>query len=261
MDQAKRFVIGVGWVFFSSVATLLIGTLLRIVLARWLGPDNLGLYQMVITIQGVAALVATFGIPMALTKYVAEYKDDRDKLTQTTSSGFISSIMFGVVVGILLYALSGVLAGVFQMPELSHLLKILAFVFPFESLLAALRGLLNGLREMKTYAFLLILRSLLMTLGIIFFIWLGFGVEGAVFGIALSVLGGCIFGLYFSRRFLHLGLHLFAENTKKLVLFGSQIVGTNALGLIVTQADILMLGYFLAAKDVGYYSIAISYYL
>ena len=100
MEQAKRFVIGVGWVFFSSVATLLIGTLLRIVLARWLGPDNLGLYQMVITIQGVAALVATFGIPMALTKYVAEYKDDRDKLTQTTSSGFISSIIFGVVAGI-----------------------------------------------------------------------------------------------------------------------------------------------------------------
>lgn len=258
MEQVKKFTFDVGWVLISSVVTLLIGFLLRIVLARWLGAADLGLYQMVITIQGIATLVAALGIPVALIKYVAEYKDDKGKLTQTVSSGLISSIIFGVFVGILLYALSGTLASVFHMPELAGLLKILAFVFPFTSFLEALLGLFNGLRQMKSFAFLMILRSLLMILLIVAFVWLGFGIKGAVLGIVLSVIGGCIFGLYSSRSFLYLNLQGFVQNAKKLVLFGSQMFGANAMGLILAYTDIILIGYFLAAKDVGYYSVAVS---
>lgn len=258
MEQVKKFSFDVGWVLISSVVTLLIGFLLRIVLARWLGAADLGLYQMVITVQGIAVLVATLGIPPALIKYIAEYKDNKEKLTQTVSSGLLSSILFGILVGILLYALSGTLAGIFHMPELAHLLKILAFVFPFNSLFQALTGLLNGLREMKTFASLLILQTILMIAFIIAFVRLGFGVEGAVLGIVFSVVGGCIFGLYRSRRFVHLSLQGFVQNAKKLVLFGSQMFGANVMGLILSYTDIILIGYFLTAEDVGYYSVAVS---
>ena len=259
MEQVRKFAFDVGWVFVSSIVTLLIGFPLGIVLARWLGAANLGLYRMVTTIQGIAALVATFGIPPALIKYVAEYKDDKDKLTQTTTSGIISSVIFGIVAGILLYALSGILASVFHMPELSHLLRILAFVFPFTSLVGTLIGLLNGLREMKTYAFLVILQSILSIVFIMaFVVGFGFGVEGAVFGIILSAVGACIGGLYLSRKFLRLNLQNLRQNTRKLVLFGSQLFGANAVNIIANQADIILIGYFLAKADVGYYSIAIS---
>ncbi len=258
MEQAKKFAFDVGWVFTSSIVTLVFSFSLRIVLARWLGAADLGLYQMVITIQGIATLFATFGIGVALTKYVAEYKDDKDKLFQTVSSGFISSVIFGVVTGILVYTLSGTLASVFDMPELARLLKIVAFVFPLTSLLEASLQLFIGLRKMKTYAYLIILRSFLMILFIVTFVWLGFGVEGAVLGIALSIMAGCILGLYTSRSFLHLNLPGFFHNTKKLVSFGSQVAGINALGLVTVQADIILIGYFLTAKDVGQYSIAVT---
>jgi len=258
MEQVKKFTFDVGWVLISSVVTLLIGFLLSIVLARWLGAAGLGLYRMVITVQGIAVLVATLGIPTALIKYVAEYKDNKDRLSQTTTSGIISSVIFGIVTGILLYALSVVLANIFHMPELAHLLKILAFALPFSSLFQALTGLLNGLREMKTFASLLILQSILMIAFIIAFVRLGFGVEGAVLGIVLSVIGGCIFGLYRSRRFVHLSLQGLVQNAKKLVAFGSQMFGANAMGLILTYTDIILIGYFLTVEDVGYYSVAVS---
>jgi len=258
MEQVKKFTFDVGWVLISSGVTLLIGFLLRIVLARWLGAADLGLYQMVITVQGIAMLIATLGIPMALTKYVAECKDNKGKLSQTTTSGIISSVIFGIVTGILLYALSGVLANVFHMPELAHLLKILAFALPFTSLLEALLGLFNGLREMKTFAYLMILRSLLMILFIIAFVRLGFGIEGVVFGLVLAIVGACIGGLYLSRKLLRLNLQNLSQNSKRLVSFGSQLFGANAVSLIANQADIILIGYFLAAKDVGYYSVAVS---
>lgn len=258
MEDVKRFTFDVGWVLVSSVVTLAIGFLLRVVLARWLGAADLGLYTMVITIQGIAAFVASVGIPLALIKYVAEYKDKTDKLFQTTSAAFLTSIIFGLLVGILLYTLSGILAGLFNMPELARLLKILAFAFPFASVLETVLGLFNGLRQMKTYAYLMVLRSFLMIFFIVGFVWFGFGVQGAAWGIVLSVVGGCILGLYFSRRFIHLTLHGLLQGAKRLVSFGSQVFGADALGLILAYTDIILIGYFLAAEDVGYYGIAVS---
>jgi stage V sporulation protein B len=258
MEQVKKFAFDVGWGLFSSAATLLIGFLLRIPLARWLGAADLGLYSMVITIQGIAVFVASLGIPLALVKYVAEYKDERDRLSQTISAAFISSIIFGLVVGAFLYALSGTLAGVFDMPELGHLLRVLAFVFPFASIFQILLGLFNGLRQMRTYAYMMILRSFLMLLFILAFLWFGFGVEGAVLGVVISVVGGCIFGLYFSRKLLHPNLSGLFQGAKRLMSFGSQVFAADALYLILQYTDIIMIGFFLAAKDVGYYSVAVS---
>ena len=258
MEDVKRFSFDVGWVLASSVVTLAIGFLLRIVLARWLGADDLGLYTMVITIQAVAVFVAGIGIPLALIKYVAEYKDRRDKLFEITSAAFIGSIILGLAVGILLYTLSGTIAGLFDMPELASLLKILAIALPFASIFETVLGLFNGLRQMKIYAYVMVIRNFLMTLFIVTFVWLGFGVEGAVWGIVISVVGGCLFGLYFSRKFLRIILRGLLQGIKRLVSFGSQVFGADALGLILLYTDIILIGYFLSAEDIGYYSIAIS---
>ena len=170
MEQVKKFAFDIGWVVVGSVITSLIAFLLGIVLARWLGAADLGLYRMVLTIYGIATLAGTFGIPAALVKYVAEYEDDKDRLSQTITSGLISSVIFGIVTAILLYVLSGTLASVFHMPELTHLLRILAFVFPVASILQTTMALLNGLREMKTYAFLVILQNFLMILFVVDFV-------------------------------------------------------------------------------------------
>jgi len=258
MEQIKKFAFDVGWVLVGSGTSLIISFLLSIVLARWLGAADLGLYRMVITILGIAGLATAFGIPGALTKYVAEYKNDKDKLSQIITPGITSLLIFGIATGVLLYALSGALASVFNMPQLAHLLRILAIMLPFTSLFQSMLGSLNGLREMKTYAFLIISQNGLMILFVITFTSLGFGVEGAVFGIVLSMIGGCIGGLYMSRRLLRLNFTGYAQNAKRLVSFGSLMFGANALSVIATYTDIILIGYFLKAKDVGYYSIAVS---
>ncbi len=258
-EQVKRFASDIGWGLISLVVTYLIGFFLTVILARWLGVTDLGLYQMVFTIQGVATLIAVFGIPGAIVKYVAEYKDDKELVSRTVSSGLITSVVLGILVGLLMYILSGALASAFHMPELARLLKILAFVFPFISFFENLRGVFNGLRKMKSYAFLLILRSLLIILFTIALVKLGFGVEGAVFSIVLGTVAACLVWLYPVRNFLRLNLGDYASNARKLLSFGGQVFGANALGLIVGQADILMIGYFRAATEVGYYTVASAF--
>ena len=88
----RSFIFDVSWVLVSSAVNLVIVFFLRIILARWLGAFDLGLYTMVITVQEIATLVAGLGISVALTKYVAEYQDTKDRLFQIISSAFIIQI-------------------------------------------------------------------------------------------------------------------------------------------------------------------------
>ncbi len=258
MEQVRKFSFDVGWVFFASIVGLLIGFPLKIILARWLGPSDLGLYQMVVTVLDIASLVATLGIGVALIKYVAEYKKDKDKLAQIMTPGLLGSIIPGLIAGISLYALSGMIAGIFNTPELAHLLKIIAFTLPISAFVGALVGILNGLREMKTYSFLAILSSLLSIICIVVFIKLGFGITGVIIGMLLATIGAFIGGIYLSRHLLHLDTKNFINNAKKLLSFGGRVFAGNTLSRLAEQADIIMIGYFLAARDVGFYSIAVS---
>jgi O-antigen/teichoic acid export membrane protein len=117
------------------------------------------------TIYGIAMLVAAIGIPAAMIKYVAEFKDDRTKSNQIVSSGVITSLFLGIGPIAFFYFSSGIFAGIFNMWGLSGLLKILSPVFPFALVGSALLGLLNGLREMKKYAVATIIRLFAISCG------------------------------------------------------------------------------------------------
>ena len=68
MHPHKTFAFDVGITFLASVVTLLLGFVITIVLGRYPGAGDLGLYRMASTIYGIAMLVAAIGIPAAVIK-------------------------------------------------------------------------------------------------------------------------------------------------------------------------------------------------
>lgn len=258
VEQIKKFSFDVGWAFLSGIIPIFIALLIKPILARWLGADGLGLYSLSLVIYGMSSLIANFGTSQSLVKYGAEYKDKKDKLYQLIFHGFITSIIFGIVVGGFLYGFSTTLASFFNMPELAGLLPILAFGLPFTSLFSSVIGLLNGLRQMGIYVLSLTVRSCLKALFIIPLVILGFGVKGAILGIVLSDLSAIVLVLlYLSKYSLHLSLQGYLQNAKKLISFGGKMFGGEATNALLNQIDTILIGYYLIAKDVGYYSAAI----
>ena len=79
MQSSKKFAFDVGITLIASVVTLPLGFVITILLGRYLGAGDLGLYGMTSTIYGIAMLFAAIGIPAAMIKYVAEFKEDRTK--------------------------------------------------------------------------------------------------------------------------------------------------------------------------------------
>jgi O-antigen/teichoic acid export membrane protein len=258
MQQTRKFAFDVSWVLISSAVNLALGFALRIILARWLGSFDLGLYTLVLTVQEFATLIAGMGIMTALTKYVAQYRDDKNALFQIVFSAFTLTLFFAIVAGLLLYFLATTIAGIFHTPQLAHLLRILSISLPFIIINQTSLGLENGLRRMKYYAAQIMMRSFLMIVFIVVLVWLGYGVEGTVWGLVFAIAGTSIWGLYLAREYYHLNYHNFIKNVKTLISFGIQVFSVETVNVLVSYTDILMIGYFLTATEVGYYSIAVS---
>jgi len=69
-------------------------------------------------------------------------------------------------------------------------------------------------------------------------------------------MGTTLFLIFVSRKSLHIDLENFIKTTKMLLGFGIQTLGTNLVNMINLQADTFFIGFFLDAKEVGYYAAA-----
>ena len=258
MQPSKKFAFDVGVTFFASVVTLPLGFVITVLLGRYLGAGDLGLYRMTTTIYGIAMLFATIGIPAAMIKYVAEFKNDRTKFNQIVSSGVVTSLFLGIGFIALFYLSSGLFAGIFNIPELPGLLKLLSPIFPFALVGGALLGLLNGIREMKKYAAATIIHSVLMVIVTVVLIYYGFGVAGAVIGIVLSSVGNCLFLILVSRNYFEITFSEYVSTTKNMLKFGVKVLAGGSINEINNQLDIILIGFFLVSTDVGYYAVAVG---
>ena len=127
----SKALIDVQWAFISIVTASLAHFILRIILGRELGPDGLGVYTLAFTIYLFGMQFAAFGIGSALTKYVAEFLDDRATIRNYVSSGMTSSIITGTLMGVVLFLLAPYIAiSFFHVPELEGMIQLTALCYP-----------------------------------------------------------------------------------------------------------------------------------
>lgn len=246
------------WSFVSLATSSIAHLLLRIALGRELGPSGLGLYTLIFTIYLFGTQFATFGIETALTKYVAEYRDDSLKTNKYISSGIAGSFISGFIIGIVLYLFSDFISlKIFHNSEMIYLLKITAFCFPFIAIQKAVQGILNGFRSMKYFAYLNISQNtLIVVLSVLFVSFLKTGIEGAIFGLIVpTILIGILSILFIKNNFVFY-TDMLKGILKDLSWFGFYVVLANSIGVVNTQIDSLMIGHFMGETDVGYYAIA-----
>ena len=96
MSESKKFAFDVSITFIASAINMFFGFIIIVLLGRYLGSEDLGLYRMTFTIYGIGLLFAGIGISAAMIKYVAEFKNDSNKINSIVSSGVITSLILGI---------------------------------------------------------------------------------------------------------------------------------------------------------------------
>jgi stage V sporulation protein B len=248
------------WSVFSSIIPSIGYLLIRIILSKEFGASELGLYTLVYTVYIFGMQAASFGVSLSLTKFISEFVDDIHKVKDFVSNGIIISFLSGLCMFLLLFTFSDFISvKLFNMPEMGYLLRITSISFPFMAVQKAVFGVLNGKREMKSFAFLNCVQYVLMLVFSIIFVFnFKFGIAGAIIGLTFSTIVTAIISLFYITNLFQFNFQRFYQVSKILLHFGFYVLLISSIDVININMVSLFIGYFMNKTEVGYYSIAMT---
>jgi stage V sporulation protein B len=257
-DNLKRFAKDTSWAFISIAIAAVIQFFLRILLARYYGAGDLGLYTLAFSIYSFGLIFSGFGVDSGLVKYTAESEGNSSRVNELVTGGVTLSFITGCVMGAILYLSSSYIANTFfKMPELTVLLQIISIAFPFIALEKAALGFLNGVRRMRLYALINIIQNGLVIILTLIFTLTGYDIKYVVVALVVPVVLMSFISIIYIRNSIskpNLLEHL--TIIKILFTFGLFVVLANTMGTIMTYISSTLLGYYLTDVDVGIYAAA-----
>ena len=232
----------------SSTATVTISNFIILaVLARLLSPSDFGLMGMVMVVIGFATVISDLGLGAAVIQ--------RQKLTQKQiSTFFFLNIIVGIILCGIVYFASGLIAIFFKKSELISLLKVISFSFIIISLGQTFRTLLEKWMDFKKLAKVEVSGIFVYGISSITLALKGFEVWSLVYGFLIRHLWETTLLWIVTSFKPHLSFNL--KKIKNLVKFGIYVFGERIINYFNRNLDYIIIGSFLGAEALGYYTLA-----
>lgn len=208
---SNNFVRGAAILALAGLASRVLGAIFRIVLAAILGDEGIGLYQYAYPIYSTLLVISTAGVPVALSKMMAEHialNDYREAL-RVFKIAFYLLLFSGLTVALLL-GLSAEFIALRLIKDAKAYYPLLAIgpAILFVTVMAALRGFFQGQQNMAPTAFSQLLEQLARVAGsvVLLLALLPRGLEmaaaGATAGASIGGLAGLamLSVLYFKKK-------------------------------------------------------------
>lgn len=141
---------GAFYLAVEKVAALVSGTLYFALLLRWMGPTKYGIITLGLSLVGLASM-ATGNFEMYLERYAAEHDAQGRLLTLRRAHRLALGLKLGLgaLIGLVLVALTPLLARQFATPELAIVLPVLALIVACDGLSTTGRAVLYGLQRFR----------------------------------------------------------------------------------------------------------------
>ena len=267
---ARPFVRHVGVLTVANGVGAILSFVQGILVARWLGPE---LYGVAALVMSVPSLVYTFfdaRSAEASVKFLSEFdaRGEWEKAVAMCRLGYLIDFIIAAL------AFLGVLAitpwasrSIVHRPELAWLLVLYASAFVFRSPQGTSSAVLAVHRRFPTIAFIQILATTVRVGLVLGLVITGWEVIGVVIGNAVGIaLMGALYALA-AVPLIHRSWgdvpwsstwSVLRGHRREVLRFFVYNDLSALLGMIPKQVDIVLLGYFRPAVEVGYYKLAKS---
>jgi PST family polysaccharide transporter len=247
MGFKHQVVYGIKWTFASQTLQQICYFLVTVLLARILSPNDFGLMAMVTVSLNFFSMFNGIGISNAF----VQKQDIRDTQYQTA---FWINIGVGVILVFVFIAVAPFIALFFAHPELVSLLRVASVVFPLVASSLVHQIILT--REMN-FKFLAI-RDLAATIfagfvGVLCALK-GFGVWSLLFQTITYYLVSAV--LVWSFSSWHPRFYFSLPDLKGIGHFSIHVTGFSIVGFFARNVDHFLIGRYLGAVPLGYYSLA-----
>jgi O-antigen/teichoic acid export membrane protein len=245
---------------------LLVAIASVIVIARMLGPSQLGVYTLAFAFYSLLSSASNFGFGVYLTKYLAAYSDNKDsrKFSSALNVGYLSMIGIGIVLTLVGVGASGYAAALFGGSGAGPGIFVLAAAAIFFSMLYGTADYaLIGLGKNAAAIVMEVGENLVLLAASVLLILMGFSASGAIAGLLVSYIVAGVAGTYFVFRIAsrEMGFRFGLPKKKEirdafrfsLPVAASNIVGSG--GALLGFAP-LLLGVFASTAVLGNFQIA-----
>jgi O-antigen/teichoic acid export membrane protein len=241
------------WLSISNFGGRAIKAAIIIYAARVLGTADYGVFSYAVTLAGFLGLFLDPGINGVLMRDTAGASDEkRRKVFSTTFFMKLILLVIGIFIVIFIAPFFSTLPGA------KALLPIVAFILVFDASREFLLSLLRGLEQMEWDAVVFILTNIGIVIFGFIFLALHPTVASLSWGYAIGTGLGVIAALVVVRDyFKDIFKHFSSELVKPILASAWPFAAANALGLLLTNTDILIISWMRSASDVGVYAAAI----
>jgi O-antigen/teichoic acid export membrane protein len=255
MPLKQKIIYNTAVQFAGRFFTSLIGFLTTLILARWLGAENYGIYAKVYTLAAFFYLFVDFGLNAI---YIRKYQAKTNSLAQVF---LLRSFFF--LISLLIIALFFVFSGesVFSLQE-----KLLAFLFFPTVLFFGYFCTLNIIFQIKLRYDLSVLAAGLGSTGglILILAAVKFGLPWVILGLVGGYFFTTLFAFFFARRLALVPVKLFLPQLSfsflKLLSEAWPLGTVLFLNSVYARADIFVLSALKGNEAVGIYSLAYKFF-
>jgi len=203
----SKFIKGTLILLIAGFITRILGFVNRIVLARFVGEEGVGLFMMASPTLFLVIAITQIGLPVAISKFVAEATAEKDSykvkavLAVSLTVTLVLSLIF---TPILVLGAKFLSEHLFTDSRVYYPLLAMAPIIPITAVSAVLRGYFQGKQDMNPFAISQVLEQVVRILLIAFLTkqFLPYGIEYATAGaVAAAVIGELVSSLYLLTRF------------------------------------------------------------
>lgn len=272
----SKFLKGTLILLAAGLITRVLGFINRIVLARFIGAEGVGLYNMAFPTLILVITITQFGLPVAISKSVSEaialhnHQKVRRILVVSLSITLFLSILFTPA---LIYFTPYLSEYFFTDSRVKWPLLVIAPVVPIIAISSVLRGYFQGKQEMKPAAISQLIEQVVRISLIVLFtkIALPYGIEFAAAGAMLAAVFGELASLiyisfYFKlhqvfriRKQFFIQLQNSSDIAKELLTVAIPTLGSRMIGSISWFFEPIVVSYALMLSGLKTYEATSEY--
>lgn len=227
----------------------------RIVIGRLLGPGLFGQVEISFSMMTVATTLALFGFKEGIPRFMTRFEDERDVRGAWVTGSAIALVLVLATTVVLFVNVEWV-SERFEGPVSTELLSLFVLTLPvfagLELVVAGIRGRENTIY--RTYTRDLLFSGLRLAL-IAGLILAGYGVVAAGYAYLISAAIALVVALWLFNRLLAIR-GPFEIRAREMTLFSLPLVLSSLSGILLSQVDTLMIGYYLPSSQAGIYGAA-----
>lgn len=254
--------------FLSELFSQIVAFLQVIMIVRFLGAANYGLFALVIVYVTVVNQLIDFRIKEAVVKYLSEFliRKDQGRLWASLKLCYLLDFITGVIAFLIAFFTAQLVATfIMHNAQAACLIQLFAFMLLISTLDNSCSGVLIVFEKFTALSIYAIASASLRFILVGVILLLGFGIKGVLAGYIIAALISSTAIVFISLSTIKKSvwfpgiagsISLLKDRWREIAAFLININFNESITLVVKNIDVLILGYFRAPTEVGLYRLA-----